>query len=166
MMSTVKSVGYGAGGSALIVGSYVPMGIGQAFLWVGGKFMSVADAMASTGTRWKLYSQALVDVESGKITAAAIQERMSTNGGDKMKAVIELYAALHAEGGDAEKSGAVVSAPPVVKDDLPEEMGEKKIAAEQEAAKTAGTASSIFKKVDLSSVGADAAAAAEAAATA
>lgn len=147
-------------------GAVIPGTIGDGFIWVGNKFVSLADCMAKTGARWKVYGAALCALEAGKFTEADVADTMKANGCDYRTAVIACAKAAAAE----EKTDAVVAekATPaaVVRDDLPEEMGEAVIAAEKRtvaeqkpAAEKSATATGLFKRVDLSATAVDATAA-------
>ena len=167
MLTGIKGSGFGAAGTALQVGAVVPGTIGDGFIWVGNKFVSLADCMARTGARWKVYGAALCDLEAGKFTEADVAETMKANNVDYRTAVIACAkAAAVTDAVVAEKAAPAA----VVRDDLPEEMGEAAIAAEkrtvaeqkpaaEKPAEKPATATGLFKRVDLSATAVDATAA-------
>lgn len=164
MLTGIKGSGFGAAGTALQVGAVVPGTIGDGFIWVGNKFVSLADCMAKTGARWKVYGAALCAMEEGKFTEADVADTMKANNVDYRTAVIACAKAVAAEADAVVAEKAAPAA--VVRDDLPEEMGEAAIAAEKRtvaeqkpATEKPATATGLFKRVDLSATAVDATAA-------
>lgn len=164
MFTGIKGSGFGAAGTALQTGAVIPGTIGDGFIWVGCKFVSLADCMARTGAQWKVYGAALCAMEEGAFTEADVADTMKANNVDYRTAVIACAKAAAAEEkaeADAiveEEAAPAVTQPAV----LPEEtVNEAAVtAAEQKpAAEKPATATGLFKKVDLSATAVDATAA-------
>lgn len=159
MLTGIKGSGYGAAGTALQAGAVIPGTIGDGFIWVGGKFISLADCMAKTGARWKVYSAALCDLEAGKFTETDVADTMKANNVDYRTAVI---ACAKAAAADADAKADAVAAEKAAPAVSPEEtVNEVAVAAAEQkpAAEKPATATGLFKKVDLSATAVDATAA-------
>jgi len=155
MLTGIKGSGFGAAGTALQVGAVVPGTIGDGFIWVGNKFVSLADCMAKTGARWKVYGAALCDLEAGKFSEADVADTMKANNVDYRTAVIACAKAVAAEEANANAVAEKKAAPAVSPETA---AAEQKPSAEKPAEKSA-TATGLFKKVDLSATAVDATAA-------